>query len=152
MSVKLLGLLGLAAAALAASAGAAQAKFVHFTTPSGNIDCIGSTTAPVFVSCLVQKATWPRKPPRPASCDLDWSPTEVSITQRRLSVGACRGDVGPLCGPVSSGLGCSTLGYGRGVDIGPIRCTSATTGVTCRYRAKLRVGFLVARERYVLFR
>jgi hypothetical protein len=47
---------------------------------------------------------------------------------------------------------CTTLGYGRSVDLGPIRCTSATIGVTCRYRTAPRVGFRIAREGYVIFR
>ncbi len=62
------------------------------------------------------------------------------------------GDVGPLCGPSGSGLTCTTLAYGRSVDLGPIRCSSATTGVTCRYRSAPRAGFRVAREGYAVFR
>lgn len=148
----LLAILTVALTLHAGPAGGAQSGFVHFTSPSGNIDCLGSTKAPFFVSCLVQRATWPRRPPRPASCDLDWSPTEVDLSRRRVSVGACRGDVGPLCGPAGSGFTCTKLAYGRSVDAGPIRCTSATNGVTCRYRSAPRVGFRVAREGYVVFR
>ena len=36
--------------------------------------------------------------------------------------------------------------------MGPIRCTSQTSGVTCRYTFGRRAGFLIARERYVLYR
>ncbi len=135
---------------LALSAAPAQAGFVHFTSPSGNIDCLGDARAPAFVECVVQRATWPRLPPKPARCDLDWSPTELDLGHRRVTVGACRGDVGPLCGLGSQK--CTTLAYGRSVDIGPIRCTSATNGVTCRYRTAPRVGFRVAREGYTVFR
>jgi len=146
--MKSLRILALAAIAAAVCAVPAQARFIQFTSPSGNIDCLGSTTAPIFVGCYVQKTTWPRRPPRPAGCDVDWVPTEVQLSRRRVTVGACRGDIGPLCVPAGA---CTRLGYGRWVDIGPIRCTSATNGVTCRYRTSPRVGFRVAREGYVVF-
>jgi len=133
------------------AAGPAQARFIHFTSPSGNIDCLGANTKPIFVSCVVQVATWPNKPPRPRSCDLDWVPTEVALANRRVSVGACRGDVGSLCIP-NSGDRCSVLPYGRSTDIGPIKCTSATTGVTCRYKVAPRVGFKVSKQGYVRYR
>jgi hypothetical protein len=138
------------ASLLALSAAPAQASFVHFTSPSGNIDCIGDARAPAFAECLVQRASWPRLPPKPSTCDLDWVPTELDLGHRHVSVGACRGDVGPLC---TTGSGrCTTLAYGHAVDIGPIRCSSATNGVTCRYRTTPRVGFRVAREGYTVFR
>jgi hypothetical protein len=90
------------------------------------------------------------KRPKPASCDLDWDPQSLALGHGRVSVGSCRGDIGPLC--IDPADPCFTLRYGRSVDIGPIRCTSATAGVTCRYRSGRRVGFLIARERYVLYR
>jgi hypothetical protein len=141
---RLLVLIAIAAGIYAAPA---HARFVHFTSPSGNIDCLGSTTVPVYVSCLVQRTTWPKEPPRPSGCDVDWIPTEAGLSRRATSVGACRGDVGPLCFPGT----CSRLAYRRSLEIGPIRCTSATNGITCRYRTSPRVGFRVAREGYVLF-
>jgi hypothetical protein len=128
-------------------------SLVHFQSPSGNINCIGApsgTFGPAFVQCLVRKQSWPRLRPKPASCDLDWDPATISLSRGRASVGSCRGDIGPLC--VYTSDRCSTLGYGRSVDIGPIRCTSATTGVTCRYRTAPRAGFWIAREHYALYR
>jgi hypothetical protein len=145
-------LLTAAAAALLAAAAPAEAKFVHFTSPSGNIDCLGDTARPSWVQCWVQKANWPRKPRRPAACDNDWFPTQVELQARRVRVGACRGDVGPMCGPRGSGMGCARLPYGRAVNIGTIRCTSTTAGVTCRQRSAPRVGFRVARQGYVRYR
>ena len=133
------------------AAAPAQARFVHFTSPSGNIDCLGDTAKPIFVSCVVQVATWPNKPPRPRSCDLDWVPTEVALSNRKVSVGACRGDVGSLCIRGEQPR-CSVLPYGRSTDIGPIKCTSATTGVTCRYKVAPRVGFKVSKQGYVRYR
>jgi hypothetical protein len=146
--VKPLRLLVLIAIAAGICAGPAQARLVHFTSPSGNIDCLGRTTVPASVSCYVQRTSWPKGPPRPSWCDVDWIPTELGLSRRATSVGACRGDVGPLCFPGT----CSRLPYGRSLGIGPIRCTSATNGITCRYRTSPRMGFRVAREGYVLFR
>ena len=125
----------------------------HFQSPSGNINCIGGPAfqgSPAFVECLVRKQTWHVLRPKPANCDLDWDPATLSLGHRRVSVGSCRGDIGPLC--VYTSDKCSTLQYGRSVDMGPIRCTSTAAGVACRYRTAPRVGFLIAREHYVLFR
>jgi hypothetical protein len=132
---------------------AVASSLVHFQSPSGNINCIGGGAfqgIPASVECLVRKNTWPRFAPKPARCDLDWDPATISLSRRRVSVGSCRGDIGPLC--TSTSDRCSTLAYGRSVDMGPIRCTSTTAGVTCRYKTAPRVGFRIAREGYVLFR
>jgi hypothetical protein len=146
----LLGAAALGALALPASAAAALA---HFTTPSGNIDCIGFTTPAPGVQCLVQKAAWPRVPPRPAGCDLDWSATEISIANRHVRLGSCRGDIGPLCAPASAGAdACRVLRYGRSTTIASIRCTSRTSGVTCRGAGGRGAGFTVAREGYRILR
>ena len=130
-------------------------SLVHFQSPSGNINCIGApagSASPAFVQCLVRKHTWPASitPRKPASCDLDFDPYTVSLGNRKVSVGSCRGDIGPLC--VYTSDKCSTLAYGRSVKIGPIRCTSATAGVTCRYLTSPRAGFKIAREGYVTYR
>ncbi|HEY7692686.1 MAG TPA: DUF6636 domain-containing protein [Gaiellaceae bacterium] len=146
-------LVAVVALALVVQAAPAQSKLVHFRSPSGNINCIGAgpgSLGAAFVDCLVRTDTWPSRRAKPASCDLDWAPAQLGLSKRKVYVGSCRGDIGPLCG-VSSER-CSTLAYGRSVDLGPIRCTSATAGVTCRYRTAPRVGFLIARERYVLYR
>jgi hypothetical protein len=143
----LIAALGLIAFGAAPAGGASP--FVHFRTPSGNINCIGSVggTIPVFVECMSRQAKWPHTPPRPIGCDLDWEPYNLGLSQRRVSIGACRGDVGPRCFN-----DCTTLRYGRSVNIGPIRCRSAVNGVTCRYvRGKL-AGFRIARQGYVVWR
>ena len=130
-------------------------SLVHFQSPSGNINCIGAPAGfgqPAFVQCLVRKHAWPAgiTPRKPASCDLDFDPYTVSLGNRKVSVGSCRGDIGPLC--VYTSDKCSTLAYGRSVKIGPIRCASATAGVTCRYTTTPRAGFRIAREGYVTYR
>jgi hypothetical protein len=137
--------LALAVAVCAAGPGHAQA-FVHFKSPSGNINCIAFATG---AECVVKKQSWPRLPARPASCDLDWVPANVSLSRTKLFVGACRGDVGPLCYP---GSGCRTLAYGRSIVVGKVRCSSATNGVTCRRTDRRHVGFRIAREGYALYR
>jgi hypothetical protein len=141
------------ALSLAFHATPAVSKLVHFKSPSGNINCIGAAAdrfQPAFVDCLVRKNTWPSKRAKPANCDLDWVPAEIELSKRKTFVGACRGDIGPLC--IDPADPCRTLAYGRFVDLGPIRCVSATAGVTCRYRTAPRAGFLIARERHVLYR
>jgi hypothetical protein len=142
------------ALALTFHAASATSTLVHFQSPSGNINCIGAPAGalggPAFVDCLVRANTWPSKRAKPVSCDLDWDPTTLGLSKRKVFVGSCRGDIGPLC--VHTSDGCRTLAYGRRVDIGPIRCTSATAGVTCRYRTAPRAGFRIAREGYVLYR
>jgi uncharacterized protein DUF6636 len=133
-------------ACVCATPAGAATKLVHFTTPSGKIDCIGGT-APTFVECMAQGATWARVRPRPAICDLDWEPYNLSLQGRRVIVGACRGDVGPRCFH-----DCTTLAYGKSVNIGPIRCRSAAAGVTCRYVRGTLAGFRIARQGYVIWR
>jgi hypothetical protein len=139
---------------LAVSGGAAGAapQLVHFKSPSGNINCmLGNGGGAAYASCLVRHATWRVLPRKPASCDLDFQPTELEISGRNLIVGSCRGDIGPLCEP-SGPDSCHTLAYGRSVTLGPIRCTSAVIGVTCRRTDGRHIGFRIAREGYLLYR
>ncbi|HVH00512.1 MAG TPA: DUF6636 domain-containing protein [Miltoncostaeaceae bacterium] len=145
-----LALLAVLTIALALPA-AALAKQVHFTTPSGNIDCRGAGSS---ISCEVQKAHWPRVPPRPKDCDLDWVGTQLNLSQGRVTLGSCRGDIGPLCVPSSPGDRCTTLAYGRSVVLtrNGIRCTSRRTGLTCRARNGGGAGFTAAREGYRIYR
>jgi hypothetical protein len=138
----------LGALALSPAAATRSAQDVHFRSPSGNINCRLSAT---YVDCLVRHATWRRPPAKPASCDLDWAPFEISMSGRTVHLGGCRGDVGPVC-MASAGLACRVLRYGQSVAPGQIRCTSSMAGVTCRRRDGRRAGFLIARERYVLYR
>jgi hypothetical protein len=130
-----------------ALAGTGSAVELNFTSPSGNIDCrLADTGGRAFANCLVQRAQWTRRPARPASCDFDWVPNEVSLTRGRLTIGACRSDVGPLCG--SSNLRCVTLRYGQSRTVGRIRCTSRENGMTCRYTTGSRIGFRLNRSAY----
>jgi hypothetical protein len=136
----------LALTTLGAASAPADPVVAHFKSPSGNINCIGGT-APAFVECQARQATWLHKPPRPIGCDLDWEAYNLSLGNRHVGLGACRGDVGPRC--LND---CTTLRYGKSVNIGPIRCRSELNGVTCRYVAGKHAGFRIAREGYVIWR
>jgi hypothetical protein len=144
-----LALLPALLAAMVAPA-AASADFMHFTTPSRNIDCVADFSSP-SVDCLVQKASWPRVPPRPADCDLDWIGTEIALGRGRVSVGSCRGDIGPLC--VEQTGDCPALPYGTSLTLpSKVRCTSRRAGLTCRARTGAGAGFAVSRSGYRIFR
>jgi hypothetical protein len=132
-----------------ASAGVASAASVHFESPSGNINCYVYSTPSSFAECLVRSGSWPHLPPKPRSCTLDWAPYSVGLTGQRVSLGACRGDVGPLCG-AGSGR-CTVLAYGTSVTVGTVRCSSATTGVTCRSTIGAHHGFRIARQSVVRY-
>jgi hypothetical protein len=143
--------IALAAIACAASiTSVAQAGTVHFESPSGNINCYVFSTPKSSADCIVRTATWPHPPRKPSSCDLDWMPYEVAVYGRTVTLGGCRGDVGPRC---YAGSGrCEVLAYGSSVTLGTVRCSSATTGVTCRSTVGTRAGFRVARESVVVYR
>jgi len=117
---------GLLATVSAESAGAATQ--VHFKSPSGNINCFVFATQGGVADCFVRTATWPSIPRKPTSCTLDWAPTEVQLVRSHVTLGACRGDVGPRC--YTGGDRCTVLAYGRSVTIGAVRCASSTSGIT----------------------
>jgi hypothetical protein len=141
----------LAALAIAASS-AEAATYIHFKSPSGNINCaIGAGGGgPDAASCVVRSERWPRHPAKPRSCRLDWADTEIDLTGTRVHLGSCRGDIGPLC--IRGAGPCSTLRYGRSLRVGHVRCVSATAGITCRRTDGRRVGFRIAREGYRVYR
>jgi hypothetical protein len=138
-----------AVCALGASASHAATE-AHFRSPSGSINCYVFPGEGGAADCVVRSASWKHLPAKPEACDLDWSPTEVQLGRTAVSVGQCRGDVGPRC--YSGGGRCSVLAYGRSITIGTIRCSSAPSGVTCRRTTGARPGFRVAREGVVVFR
>lgn len=145
---------GLVLAGALISAGAASATLVPFTSPSGNIDCMMSRMdGALSVECMVEKANWKRAPRRPADCPLEWIPTQVNLNRGTLSVGSCRGDIGPQCMPASTGAKpCAVLRYGARTRLGSLVCVSSRGGITCRLRNGAGVGFRVSREGYVLYR
>ena len=137
-------------AGLFATASADAATQVHFKTPSGNINCYLFSAQGGFADCIVIKAVWKNAPSKPKSCDLDWVPTELALGRTHVSVGGCRGDVGPRCS--AGGDRCSVLPYGHSITVGTIRCSSAASGLTCRRTTGRRPGFRLTRERFVVYR
>ena len=133
-------------AAAGAAPAAADPVVAHFQSPSGNINCIGGT-APAYVECQARQATWAHPRTKPKACDLDWEPYNLSLGTHGVILGSCRGDVGPRCFH-----DCTTLRYGKSVEIGAIRCRSAVNGVTCRFVRGKHAGFRIARESYIVLR
>lgn len=147
--------------ALVGAQSASAQEIVHFTTPSNNIDCmIYAYDSTTVADCLVKSAAWKKAPTRPKDCDLDWSATEIAVSSEtkgskrfnRVSTGSCRGDIGPLCGPIGTNDGCATLAYGKSASLGAITCTSKTGGVTCVTTLGPRRGFTVNRAGYTQLR
>ena len=145
------------ALALVFPAYAAGSRELHFRSPTGNIQCRGNAAS---VTCLLRTNTWPRLRHRPANCDVDWFPTDVSLYVKRstgrwaVQVGGCRGDVGPACYATEP---CRVLRYGQSIQSvangSGIRCTSTRAAVTCRKlgaRAGAH-GFRMSREDYTIF-
>lgn len=133
----------------AATATAAPVRGAHFTSPSRNIDCRIDPAGPASVTCYVKRDRWRSTKPKPRSCRLAWFPTEVRLVQRTTRIGGCRGDIGPMC---LRGNPCTVLRYGKRITVKSIRCTSTTTGVTCRRTTGRRQGFKIARERVTVYR
>jgi hypothetical protein len=139
----------------AAPAAAQSSDSANFQTPSGNINCIMYEDPDSdYASCVARNNTWRNAKKKPADCDLDWEPAEISVqsTKRgstilnRTSVGACRGDIGPLCDPEN----CLTLPYGKSIRVGRITCTSQKAGITCAATEGRKRGFTIARAGYKL--
>jgi hypothetical protein len=153
-----LALAGVVVAQALGGPAAHAARTFHFKSPSGNINCRGSATG---VTCLLLHHDWKTLRPRPAWCDLDWSPTDMSLflsSRTRkwgVAVGGCRGDIGSLCYAQDP---CAVLRYGASVASSAngrgIRCTSRATGVTCvRFGPGVGArGFRIARQGYALLR
>ena len=90
-------------------------------------------------------------PAEAGDCDLDWIGTEIALGRGRVSVGSCRGDIGPLC--VEQTGDCPALAYGTSLTLpSKVRCTSRRAGLTCRARNGAGVGFAVSRSGYRIFR
>jgi hypothetical protein len=152
-----LAIAAVALAAIAPAPASAETNLVWFTSPTGNINCLGGSPPSAFVTCMVMDSHWPHQPVPPKDCDLDFYPQEIGLGSsggvRRTSLGSCRGDVGPAC-PGH----CKKLRYGTYINFGPIRCHSArysgsahNGGIACRYRTGKRVGFHIAYEGFTIW-
>jgi hypothetical protein len=109
----------------------------EFVSPSKNIGCV---LDPQGARCDIREYTW-KNPPKPASCEFDWGGTlHVS--------GKHAGEIG--CISDSAAGGKDTLAYGTYVQNKRLRCTSQTSGMTCK-NLRTGHGFFVSRERYRVF-
>ena len=140
MRLRCISAVSVAIATPAALPAAADA-IVQFETPSGNIGCImGSGYG---ARCDIQNKDWSRGP-RPAGC-----PTEVDWGQG-LIVGK-RGKGHIVCaGDTALNNGGGKLDYGKSKSVGRFKCTSRTSGVTCR-NTRNGHGFFISKQSYRLF-
>jgi hypothetical protein len=114
----------------------AHNKTVQFRSPSHNIYChVAVWKGGNEARCDVLQHSY-RVPPKPKWCHFDW-PGSVTLSHKARF--ACVSD------PATGSLHVRTLAYGSHVRAGHIRCTSRTTGVTCR-NLRTGHGFKVSRE------
>lgn len=120
--MRLLPPLLLAAGLLAAAP--AQARERDFQTPSGRIRCAAFSSG---------------GPGAFVRCDLSFLNDRAALLRARG-----RGRIVKVTDAVGSPAA-PVLGYGHTLRFGPFRCTSRTTGLTCRSRSGH--GFFVSRQR-----
>jgi hypothetical protein len=125
-----------------------------FVTPSRNVYCEHEASVAragnSVVRCSIRSGLRPR-PPRPASCPTDSTPTYDRLGLQsggRGHVLPCAGDAGPLAAIGIPGV--RVLGYGQ-TWVGPLglSCISRRAGLTCTNRR--RHGFFVSRQSYRTF-
>lgn len=116
----------------------ASAGAVTFSSPTGNIICVGDTDEIVGVECYIdniQKSTVKK----PAGCQLDWGQTFFVGRTGKAQV-VCHGDVPESAtAPYYKPLGYGQTQYGKGWT-----CTSKKTGMTCKNQVGR--GFTLSRN------
>jgi hypothetical protein len=126
-----------AVGAIAATADASTSGIVAFRTPSGNIGCIAST-GPTYLRCDIKSGLRPR-PPKPSDCrHLAWGDS-LGMTGTGRPIFVCHGDT--VFVPSAR-----VVAYGHTIKVGPFRCTSQSSGLTCRNRAGH--GWFLSRTSY----
>ncbi len=121
-----------------------------FKTPSSNIVCdyfihIGSRASESNVGCVIKSGLRPAPPRRPCQ-DGGYAGDRVYLgVTGGVEVPSCAGDPGPYVNVDRA----KVLGYGKKWSGGGIRCTSTTTGMTCRNKSGH--GFFLSRERWRSF-
>ena len=131
--------LGIAAGSVLAVAGPAAGAIQTFKTPSGNINCVW-TSSPSYLRCDIRSGLEPR-PPRPAACDLEWG-YGLSMRKRSGVRVVCAGDS-------TIGAGAPVLRYGFQWSRGGFTCVSRRTGLTCTNAAGR--GFRMSRGSWERF-
>jgi hypothetical protein len=129
----------LALAVVASTASASAAKTVLFKTPSGNIGCIYAT-GPDYLRCDIGSGLKP-KPPHPQDCGEDYGDS-VSMRKTGRPSYVCHGDT-------ARDPHAKVVAYGSTITVGPFRCTSKTSGLTCRNASSH--GWFLSRQSYRLF-
>lgn len=115
-----------------AAAGPASAA-VSFHSPSGNIRCV--IAAKTYTRCDITSRDW-RPPPKPRTCEFDWSNTlEVGLRGR--------GKFGCVSDAIDPGR---ILPYGESITRGRFRCRSRTSGMRC-VNTRNGHGFALSRQR-----
>jgi hypothetical protein len=116
---------------------AAASSSAWFRSPSGNIGCYMTTA---WVRCDVNVYTY-TPTPKPSACDFAWGPAvEVRTTGK--------GRFGCVSDTVAGSS--RVLRYGKSIAVGPFRCTSRSSGMTCT-NTRNGHGFTVSRTAYRFF-
>src|SRR3954453_14846879 len=116
-------------------------KIVSFRSPSGNIGCIVGTS--YGARCDIRTKDW-SKGPRPANCSkqVDWGQGLVVGKSGKGHL-VCAGDT--ALDPEAK-----ILDYSESRTVGRFKCTSKTTGMTCK-NTRNGHGFVLSKQRYRLF-
>ena len=106
----------------------------EFSTPSGNIACgmfgatgatgaTGGAAGAGEVACTVARFSF-STPPKPASCQMNWGASWLSIQSGQVVRGLCLG--GPPFAPIST-----VLPYGSTIAHGSLTCRSESAFLAC---------------------
>ncbi|MGF6148823.1 Uncharacterised protein [Kingella potus] len=134
---------------LALPAAAAAGDSIYFTSPSGNIFCLGDSRQEYGkdgwwgVTCELRGHRENIRPAqkRPDDCDVDWG-NSFSLETDKRPVADCRGDTGRR-------ENAPVLAYGKTIRGKGWQCTSRKDGMQCRNRSGH--GFHLSRSRQLLF-
>jgi hypothetical protein len=117
-------------------------QLAFFLSPTHNIGCqVASGPDGGEARCDIRTHTY-QPPDRPSDCDLDWGDSLVVSTTGAGGF-SCHGDT-------AFDPGSAELGYGQQIVVGPFRCDSERTGVTCT-NVDTGHGFSLRRGDYRLF-
>lgn len=136
---------------LALPAVASANKSIYFTSPSGNIFCLGDSRLEYGndgwwgVTCEIrdyqENIQPPRKRPSDEECPVDWGGS-FSLEPTGRTVVDCRGDTDRT-------TNAPVLAYGRTMRGKGWQCTSRQDGMLCQNRSGH--GFHISRSRQRLF-
>ena len=121
---------------------AAASVVISFRTPSGNIGCVYSSGLGPGPSlrCDIRSGLSPR-PGRPRGCQGEYGDS-VSMNRTGRAHLVCHGDT-------ALEPSARVVAYGTSITVGPFRCTSRTTGLTCTNASGH--GWFLSRQSYRLF-